>query len=92
VLNAAHDLGLNVPRDLSIVGFDDIDLAQEVMPPLTTVHVYKAWLGKLGVQRLLDRVQHPDQPQISVTVDTRLIERESVARPRNASRRAQGGE
>ena len=80
VMHAAHDMGLKVPDDLSIVGFDDIDLASEVHPALTTVHVYKSWLGRLGVQRLMERTRTPDQPTLTITVATHLVERESVAR------------
>jgi LacI family transcriptional regulator len=87
VMDAAHDLGLRVPRDLSVIGFDDVDLAREVKPALTTVQVHKTWLGKLGVQQLVERVQQPDRPRLSVTVSTRLIERESVAAPRTAGKR-----
>lgn len=80
VVNAAHDFGLDVPRDVSIIGFDDIDLAAEIKPALTTVNVPKLWLGKLGVQRLMERAQHSDQPQLTLTVSTHLVERETVAR------------
>ena len=80
VVNAARDLGLEVPRDISIIGFDDIDLAAEIKPALTTVHVPKQWLGKLGVQRLIERAQHGDQPPLSITVATHLVERGTVAR------------
>jgi LacI family transcriptional regulator len=79
VINAAQDLGLDVPRDVSVVGFDDIDLAWEIKPALTTVHVPKLWLGKLGVQRLVERAQNPDQPQLTLTVSTHLVERETVS-------------
>ncbi|MCS7056468.1 MAG: LacI family transcriptional regulator [Thermoflexales bacterium] len=86
VLHAAQDMGLRVPEDLSIVGFDDIDLASEIQPALTTVHVPKAWLGKLGVQRLLERVRAPDQPTLAVTVATHLVERESTARQKSSQK------
>lgn len=79
VMNAARDMGLRVPDDLSIVGFDDVDVAREMRPALTTVHVYKTWLGRLAVQRLIQRAQSPDQPRIVVTVATHLVERESTA-------------
>jgi LacI family transcriptional regulator len=80
VINAAHDLGMDVPRDVSVVGFDDIDLAAEIKPALTTVHVPKIWLGKLGVHRLLERAQFPDQPQLTVAISAHVVERETVAR------------
>ena len=91
VMNAAQDMGMRVPHDLSIIGFDNIDLTAEVKPALTTVHVHKTWLGKLAVQRLIERASHSDQPQLSVTVATQLIERESVARP-HAAHAVKGGD
>jgi LacI family transcriptional regulator len=53
-LRAAADLGLAVPGDLSIVGFDDIPLANLVMPRLTTVRQPVAKIGVLAMQLLLD--------------------------------------
>jgi LacI family transcriptional regulator len=53
-LRAAADLGLAVPRDLSIVGFDDIPLANLVMPRLTTVGQPVAAIGVLAMRLLLD--------------------------------------
>ena len=53
-LRAAADLGLAVPDDLSIVGFDDIPLANLVMPRLTTVRQPVAKIGVLAMQLLLD--------------------------------------
>ncbi|NJM40040.1 MAG: LacI family transcriptional regulator [Anaerolineae bacterium] len=87
VMNAARDMGLNVPRDLSVVGFDDVDLAREVRPALTTVQVHKTWLGKLGVQQLVERVQQPGRPRLVVTVSTQLVERGSVRPPRVKGKR-----
>lgn len=78
-ISAIRELGLEVPRDVSVVGFDNIDLAAEISPALTTVHVQKSWMGALGVQALIERVRHPDKPQTTVVVSTDLIIRESVA-------------
>jgi LacI family transcriptional regulator len=78
VLDAIRDLGLRVPHDLCVVGFDDLDLAREMRPALTTVHVHKAYMGVLGVRLLLQRNANPDQPASSVVVSTRLIDRETV--------------
>jgi DNA-binding LacI/PurR family transcriptional regulator len=75
---AANELGLHVPEDISIVGFDNIDIAAEVRPALTTVAVDKALLGVLGVQSLLNRYANPDYPAINTVVGTRLIQRDSV--------------
>jgi LacI family transcriptional regulator len=88
VMDALHDMGLSIPHDICLVGFDDVDLAREVRPALTTVRIHKAWLGILGVRQLLERAEHPDQPALTQVVATRLIERESVC---NASQQRKRG-
>jgi LacI family transcriptional regulator/LacI family repressor for deo operon, udp, cdd, tsx, nupC, and nupG len=50
---ACRELGLRVPDQLSIVGYDDVDLARYVTPPLTTVHQPKLHLGEVAMQMLL---------------------------------------
>jgi DNA-binding LacI/PurR family transcriptional regulator len=82
-IHAANDLGLRVPQDISIAGFDDINLAREVTPPLTTVIVPKTWMGAMSVRRLLERAANPDQPKIYVVLSTELAIRKSVDSPRS---------
>jgi len=79
-MNAAREMGRKLPEDLSIVGFDDIDLAQEVSPALTTVHVDKVLMGVLAVRHLRDRAEDPGRPALTTTLSTQLILRESVHR------------
>jgi len=79
-IHGIRSLGLETPRDVSVVGFDDIDLAADVLPALTTVRVPKLWLGSLAVRQLIARIQNPDQPQLTLTVSTQLILRDSVLR------------
>ena len=79
-LNAIHELGLKVPQDISIIGFDNIDLAGETTPALATVHVHKSWMGALGVQALIERTRNPLQPKITTVLATDLIVRDTVAR------------
>lgn len=76
---AAQELGLNVPHDVSVVGFDNIALAGELSPPLTTIHVHKNWMGILGVRLLLERAAHPEKPKSTTLVSTQLVIRESTA-------------
>jgi LacI family transcriptional regulator len=77
-LNTATAMGRRVPQDLSIIGFDDIELAQNVTPPLTTMHVDKINMGRLAVQLLSDRVQFPESEKIITLLQPRLVERQSV--------------
>ncbi len=79
VYQAARELGLKIPDDLSVIGFDNIDLSAELTPPMTTIHVHKTWMGNFGVQLLLDRAQNFDKPQVSLLVSTQLIVRASTA-------------
>jgi LacI family transcriptional regulator len=78
VMDAIHDMGLSVPHDVCLVGFDDIDIARELRPALTTVRSHKSWLGACGVQLLLQRAADPDRPTMRQLLSTRLIERDSV--------------
>lgn len=82
VIAAAVDLGKKVPRDISVVGFDNIALAGELAPPLTTVHIHKNWMGILGVRYLLERAEHPEKPKSTTFISTQLVVRKSTAPPR----------
>lgn len=79
VMMAARELGRAIPADLSLIGFDDIDLAQEISPTLTTVHVDKVLMGVLAVRHLRDRAENPGRPALTTTLGTNLIIRESVS-------------
>ncbi len=74
--------GLAIPRDISIVGFDDIEEAQVLNPPLTTVHVSGETVGRIAAERLLNLIEVPDQDttitSLKWTVPTKLILRGSV--------------
>jgi len=73
MLHAAHALGVRVPEDLSVVGFDDIPMASHFWPPLTTVHQDFAELGRRCVQMLLN-----GRDDTTVDVQPRLIVRGST--------------
>jgi LacI family transcriptional regulator len=78
VMRAAGDLGLSVPADLSVAGFDDIHLSNYIMPRLTTVSGKAEESGRAAVQLLLNRLAEPDLPQQVTTTDDQLIVREST--------------
>jgi LacI family transcriptional regulator len=77
-LRAAGDLGLRVPTDLSLVGYDDIRLANYLMPRLTTSSKDAASVGREAVKLLLARIQEPNRPRQRVDIPARLIIREST--------------
>lgn len=81
-IRTVRDAGVRTPEDVSVVGFDDIDYASVIEPPLTTVRQPRADLGRLAAEDLLDRMG-PDAPHIPPTrrrLRCELIERSSVRR------------
>ena len=78
-MRAVRDLGLSVPDDVSVVGFDDIDLAQHVDPPLTTVHQPIRRKGEEAVRVLMDEIRHSGlgRPEHCL-LPTRLVVRGST--------------
>lgn len=79
-LRAAAEGGIDVPDALSVVGFDDIDLAQFVHPPLTSVSQNTRTLGQLTAQCLLDRIADPSRPVQRQTITPQLHIRGSTVR------------
>ena len=78
-MRALRDLRLSIPGDVSVVGFDDIDLAPHVDPPLTTVHQPIRRKGEEAVRLLLTVVQRRDQAKPEhFRLETRLIVRGST--------------
>ncbi|HEX9973551.1 MAG TPA: LacI family DNA-binding transcriptional regulator [bacterium] len=75
---AIQEQNLKIPDDMSIIGFDDIDLAKYATPTLTTVRVYKEELGSIGVRMLLQIINGENTTPVTTIVPTRLIERDSV--------------
>ena len=75
--------GLHIPRDVSIVGFDDIAFATLCEPALTTVCLPRAELGRRAVEAVLATVAHPDQQGVEIHVQTYLVIRRSTAPARS---------
>ena len=80
LIQAANELEIAVPQDVSILGFDNILLADRITPPLTTMNIDKVSLGRLGVELLLYRLRFPEAAAIQVSLSTTLLERKSVRR------------
>jgi LacI family transcriptional regulator len=81
-LRAIHDLGLRIPDDISFLGFDDLDLAELLDPPLTVIDRPMAEQGVLAMRLLLSRMEHRDMgPPRTIRLETRLKVRASCAPP-----------
>ena len=78
VLRAARELGLRVPEDLSVVGFDDIDISQHTNPPLDHGAPADPPKGESAVRLLLSVVERRDLTPEQLRLETRLIVRGST--------------
>lgn len=82
VLQACARAGVQVPRDLSLVGFDNVELSEFVSPPLTTVHIPKQRMGAIAARRLHELMEGQDADvAMRITLGTELIIRQSVQTP-----------
>lgn len=79
VMDAVRGRNLQIPADLSLVGFDDVPLSSVLVPKLTTVRQPLADMGQRATQMLLDLIQKPEEKQASLVLPTSLVIRESTA-------------
>ena len=80
-ISALQEIGISVPDDVSVVGFDDISMASHIGVPLTTASQDAYEMGKLAAKILLERLQGDQSPARCYTVPTRLRIRASTAAP-----------
>jgi LacI family repressor for deo operon, udp, cdd, tsx, nupC, and nupG len=83
-IQEAKSLGIRIPQDLSVVGFDDINFAEYCDPPLTTISQPKYEIGRQAMLMMLELLRGHDVRAGSRLLETELIIRESVAPPRGA--------
>ena len=81
-MRALHELGRDVPGEVSVVGFDDMEVSASFWPPLTTVRQDFAAVGRLSIQKLLAKLGDPETAADTTIVPTELITRASTAPPR----------
>ena len=79
VLRAAQTMGLHIPQDISLIGYDDIDAAEYLQ--ITTIRQPLYAMGTEGVQLLLQRISEPNRPAQSLQLPLELVTRETTAPP-----------
>jgi LacI family transcriptional regulator len=80
-MEAIRDRGLDIPRDISLIGFDDIPQASLVFPQLTTVRQPLDQMGRVAARMLIDEIDYPRHMPRRVTLSTSLIVRDSCRSP-----------
>jgi LacI family transcriptional regulator len=76
-IKAAQELGKNVPGEIAVVGFDDIQLASFLNPPLTTIRQDRVGLGLAAARALLEQIENPDLTPPVLTLPVELVVRAS---------------
>lgn len=84
VVEVLKRIGIEVPGQITVTGFDNIDDAFRSEPPMTTVHVPKEAMGRRAVRKLIERIENPAQVYEKVLVSAELVHRESSAAPLEA--------
>ena len=81
VMRQAYDQGVQIPKDLSVIGFDDIRLAQFMTPPLTTVQMSQKELAQIAFRALLSELERetPSTQKSEYELNTNLVLRRSTA-------------
>ena len=77
-MKALHELGRDIPADVSVVGFDDMDESRAFWPPLTTVHQNFREVGRVAMERILTQIEDPDAAPHTTLIPTELVVREST--------------
>ena len=80
-IQRARERGIHIPNDLSITGYDDMELARVITPPLTTVHFPIAQVGEETAHHLIERINQ-DKPARCIQLPIHLVVRGSTARAR----------
>jgi LacI family transcriptional regulator len=84
-IKAAHTLGLSVPQDISIVGFDDVPVASYSSPALTTIAQPITKMGENAVQLLLEQIRTGSRSSTRLVLPTEMVVRQSAGEARERS-------
>jgi DNA-binding LacI/PurR family transcriptional regulator len=78
IYKAANELGMDIPGNFSVIGYDDIEMSSALNPPLTTVHQSRRRIGAESVKRLLSNIEAPKKNRGNVVFDPFIVRRGSV--------------
>lgn len=81
-MRAITEAGLRVPDDISVCGFDDIDIAAYFNPPLTSIKTPCYEMGRMAANIMIDAIESRTSPNVQYLLDTELIVRGTCKRPR----------
>lgn len=76
--SAAYRVGLSIPGDISVIGFDDLEMSRYMVPPLTTVRQDVRQKAALACRLLMNKIRFPDSSSENIMLDVTLMERDSV--------------
>ena len=78
VLGMLYSMGLRCPRDIGVIGFNNINLSSHMIPPLTTVDIPVEQIGIAAARRILDMIQGRRESPCKILFPTKLVKRESL--------------
>ncbi len=85
IMTGIKKAGKSIPEDISIIGFDDINLCSLISPTLTTIHQDAPLKGELAVNYIIDKLEGKSIPNTETILPVKIVERESVATVKSSS-------
>ena len=77
-MKCLKEAGYEIPKDIAIIGFDDLPLCTYIDPPLSTIHVPKQYMGQTAVERLAVLIEGKESLPLKIEVSTKLVRRRTV--------------
>ena len=78
-MKALQKAGYRIPRDIAIIGFDNLPMGDYLEPPLTTIHVPKQYMGEMAARRLMEVLGAKRFVPVKLEISTNLVRRRSVS-------------
>ncbi len=78
VILALTQMGIRVPEDIGVVGFDDTPLCIKSIPQITTIQVQKELMGQVAVSKLIDLIHRKETVTMTQLLSVKIIERDSL--------------